>query len=472
MLRPYEEGHRDMHKRPNIVFVFADQLRGSSLGHVGQEQVLTPNLDCFAEQGIRFTRAVSNAPLCCPMRASLITGQHPLSHGILGNDILLREDAPSIAKSLSQAGYDTAYIGKWHLDGPDRTAFTPPGPRRHGFDFWAAVNCNHSYLVSYYYRDTPEPIWDTGYEPTAQTDLAIEYLADHAGREEPLCMFLSWEPPHCPYDQVPDTFKRLYDTNSLTPRQNAVDPDMSVTANYYAHISALDHEFGRLLEALDTPELRENTLVVFTSDHGDMLYSHGRGWKCKPWQESVIVPFIARWPGVVPAGVVEDAPFGLVNTVPTLLSLCGVQVPNEMDGEAMPHLLLHTDGPRPTSTPIYFYMKATNPSPDVWRGVVTKSHTYARFREAPWILYDDSADPYQMRNLAEDPSCSQLQQTMERELQSWLAKLGDGFETDLELAKRYGIEVDERGIPPYYYRPEIMRTLHEKRQELTRANQS
>jgi arylsulfatase A-like enzyme len=452
-----------MRKRPNIVFVFADQLRGSSLGHVGQEQVLTPNFDRFAAEGVRFSRAVSNAPLCCPMRASLITGQHPLSHGILGNDILLREDAPSIAKSLSQAGYDTAYIGKWHLDGPDRTGFTPPGPRRQGFDYWAAMNCSHSYTVFYDYRDKPEPIWGTGYQPTEHTDLALEYLADHAGGEKPFCMFLSWEPPHCPYDQVPDTYKRLYD--NATPRSNAVDPDLTVTANYYAHVTALDHQFGRLLDALDTPELRENTLVVFTSDHGDMLYSHGRGWKCKPWQESVIVPFIARWPGVIPAGAVEDAPFGLVNTVPTLLSLCGVEAPAEMDGEAMPHLLTQTQGEKPTSTPIYFYMRATNPSPDVWRGVVTKNHTYARFRETPWVLYDDAADPYQMRNLAEDPAFSELQQSMETELQGWLAKLGDKFETDFKLAERYGIEVDEHGLPPYYYRPEIMRELHRRREE-------
>ena len=128
---------------PNILFVFADQLRGSSLGHVGQEPVLTPNLDAFASQGVRFTRAVANVPLCSPMRASLITGQYPLTHGVIANDIPLRTDTPSIAKSLRAIGYDTGYIGKWHIDLPDRTCFIPPGPRRQGFEFWASCQFSH-----------------------------------------------------------------------------------------------------------------------------------------------------------------------------------------------------------------------------------------------------------------------------------------------------------------------------------------
>lgn len=283
--------------KPNIIFLFADQLRASSLGYVGQEPVLTPNLDKFATEGIRLTRAVANAPLCCPMRASILTGLHPLSHGVVGNDIRLREDVPGIAKSLSAAGYDTAYIGKWHLDGEDRSVFTPPGPRRQGFNYWAACNCNHNYMASYYYGDSPEPIWNSGYEPDAQTDIALEYLSEAANRQEPFCLFLSWGPPHCPYRQLPDKYLQMYDAESLRTRRNAVNPDKGITSGYYAHITALDWNFGRLLEGIDLYGLRDNTIVIFTSDHGDMLFSHDRGWKCKPWHESVIVPFIARWPG-------------------------------------------------------------------------------------------------------------------------------------------------------------------------------
>lgn len=448
---------------PNIVFVFADQLRGCSLGHVGEEQVLTPNIDRFAAQGLRLTRAVSNAPLCCPMRASLITGLHPLSHGILGNDIRLRDDVPSIAKSLSAAGYYTGYVGKWHLDGPDRGCFTPPGPRRQGFEFWAACNCNHNYRVSYYYGDDPEPIWCDEYEPTAQTDVAMRFISDAAAGSRPFCLFLSWEPPHCPYDQAPEEFRRLYDPAAIPPRPNAVNPNMDIIAGYYAHISALDHEFGRLLDKIDELGITEDTLVIFTSDHGDMLFSHDRGWKCKPWAESVIVPFIARWPGTIPAGAVEDTPFGLVNTMPTLLSVCGAEVPAEVEGEPLPHLLLQTDGPRPDSTPIYLYMRATHPSPDVWRGIVTRTHTYARFRNEPWVLYDDAADPYQLTNLVDDLD---LRQSMEAVLDGWLRGLNDDFASDFTLAERCGIEVDEHGIIPCHVNPEITSEMNRRMRAL------
>ena len=446
----------NMNEQPNILFVFADQLRGSSLGHVGQEPVVTPNLDRFAAQGVRFSRAVANFPLCSPMRASLITGQHPLQHGMLANDIMLREDVPCIAKSLSAAGYRTGYIGKWHLDGPDRTGFTPPGPRRQGFEYWAANNCNHNYKVFYYYEDSPEPIWGEGYEPDAQTDLALRYLADAKTDPRPFCLFVSWEPPHCPYDQAPERFKAIYDPDSIPPRPNAVKPDMRTIADYYAHVTALDWNFGRLLDGLDRHGLADSTLVVFTSDHGDMLWSQDRGWKCKPWAESVIVPFIARWPGHIPEGAVEDAPFGLVNTMPTLLAMCGVEIPPEVEGDALPHLLTQTNGVKPESTPIYLYMKATNPSPEPWRGIVTKTHTYARFKKEPWILYDDAADPYQMNNLVGD---DKLRQSLEEQLDAWLARMEDDFASDMVLAERYGITVDERGIPPYRYDQNVMREM-------------
>ncbi|MDO8683296.1 MAG: sulfatase [Armatimonadota bacterium] len=447
--------------KPNILFIFADQLRGSSLGHVGEEPVITPNLDAFARQGVRFTRAIANTPLCCPMRASLLTGTHPLTHGILCNDIPLREDLPTIAKSLKAGGYKTGYIGKWHLDLPDRTCFIPPGPRRQGFDdFWAVHNCNHHYYESYYYRDTPEPIWNEGYEPTEQTDIAINYL--RGAGSDPFCLFLSWGPPHCPYGHVPSRFKDMYFPDTLAVRPNTVNPDRRIIANYYAHITALDWNYGRLMSALDEFGLAENTLVVFTSDHGDMLFSQDRGWKCKPWRESVNVPFIARWPGQIPAGHVETAPFGLVNVTPTLLSLCSADIPNEMEGIAYPQMLLGENGPRPQSTPISYYVRATKKSVSEWRGVVTERYTYARYKNEPWILYDDISDPYQMNNLISDSASDGLRSEMEKELGNWLSSMDDSFQTEDELAERFGIERNESGFAPYSFQPEIIEEINRR----------
>lgn len=254
----------------------------------------------------------------------------------------------------------------------------------------------------------------------------------------------------------------MYDLDSIVPRPNSANPDLKVLAGYYAHITALDWNFGRLMDALARTGLDRDTIVVFTSDHGDMLFSHDHGWKCKPWRESVIVPFIARLPGTIPAGRTEDAPFGLIDVAPTLLAACRAPVPDKMEGAAYPDMLLARDGPRPESTPIYFYIRAVNSQFGTWRGIVTAEHTYARFREEPWVLYDDAADPYQTGNLVDDPGSSQLLARLETQTRHWLEQMGDEFETENELARRLGIDLNEAGMPPYYTRPEILEEIRRR----------
>ena len=147
-----------MPARPNIVFVFSDQHRARTTGYEGAA-VETPAMDRLAAEGVVFDTAVSSIPVCTPWRAALLTGQYPLTNGVFLNDVRLATDRPTLGTILRDAGYDAAYIGKWHLDGDRRGAFTPPGPLRHGFGFWAAANCTHDYLRSFYYRDTPERLW-------------------------------------------------------------------------------------------------------------------------------------------------------------------------------------------------------------------------------------------------------------------------------------------------------------------------
>jgi len=454
---------RDARKeRPNVLFVLADQLRGCSVGHAGQEPVLTPNLDRFADESLRLTRAVANAPVCCPMRASLLTGLHPLAHGVITNDVALPVDVVSIADVLSQNGYHTAYIGKWHLDGPDRGCFTPPGARRHGFQFWAAANCHHNYFEGFYYRDDPEPLWFDDYEPCGQTDLAIEYLANIRRADAPFFLFLSWGPPHCPYEQVPLRFRQMYDAEQIPLRPNVVQADREVIAGYYAHVTALDWNFGRLLRALDRLGLCENTIVVFTSDHGDMLFSHNRGWKCKPWHESVIVPFLIRWPGRVPAGAIDGTPFGLVDVMPSLLGLCGISVPDHVQGMDLSHVLLGKEGFRPRSQIIHQHHCPRTFSFREWRGVITATHTYARFRDQGWVLYDDIRDPYQMQNLIESEEAKNLRAQLDEEVSIWLERLEDEFEPGEELTRRRGLKLDENGIYPCYYQPELLREINKR----------
>ncbi len=447
--------------KPNIIFVMADQMRGSAMGK-GNEEVLTPNLDKFAEEGTLFTRAVSNTPVCSPVRASIITGLHTLSHELVNNDKALRTDVRTLAHCLNDSGYKCSYIGKWHMDCEDRGVFIPPGPRRQGFDdFWASYNCNHRYFEGYYYlNDNPEPVWMDGYEPFGQTEIAVNYINEKATQEEPFFLFLSYGPPHCPYEEVPKKYKDMYPVEKIKLRQNATPrADLNKIAGYYAHISALDECFGNLLEGIEKAGCRENTLVIFTSDHGDMLFSQDRGWKCKPWRESVIVPFIARWPGKIPEERACGSLISHVDIMPTLLSVAGAEIPKGVQGVDMSGLLTGEESKIQDSVFINYPLSPEKFSFREWRGVVTEKYTYARFRENPWVLYDDENDSFQMNNLIDKP---ELVNGLESELNKWLEKLDDSFETSHEVAEKY-YKGSVDGVMPYYENEAIKAEKNKRR---------
>jgi arylsulfatase A-like enzyme len=442
-------------KRPNIVYVFADQMRSTAMGCAGVEPVCTPHLDAFAAEGTRFTNAVSNTPICSPSRATLITGLHPLSHGLVNNDVPLRTDVRGIAHCLNDAGYRCSYVGKWHMDCADRGAFIPPGPRRQGFDdAWAVANCNHAYQQAYYYRDDdPEPVWIDGYEPEAQADIAERVIRERAGGD-PFCLFLSWGPPHCGYRDLPQRHLDRYPPESIRVPPEAADARVvgmddgdgptaeedlhkrRIIGGYYAHVTALDACFGRVLAALREAGIEDETIVVFSSDHGDMLFNHNRGWKCKPWRESVGVPLIVRWPGRVPAGRVTNGPIGVVDHMPTLLGLADVPIPDAVEGVDCSAFAQGDDAAAPECQLIGMPVVMGRFSFREWRGVVTRAHTYARMRDRPWILYDDAADPRQTTNLAAAPERGELRDALEAVLQRELARTNDAFETSVQVADR------------------------------------
>ena len=163
--------------------------------------------------------AVSSMPVCSPMRASFLTGQRPLTHGVFVNDVPLNSDAPSIAKTLAAAGYDTAYIGKWHVNGDGRSAFIPRD-RRQGFNYWKVLECTHDYNHSAYYSDDPKLRYWDGYDAIAQTRDAQEYLRTRAPDTKPFFLVLAWGPPHDPYFTAPERYCAQYDAANLTLRPN------------------------------------------------------------------------------------------------------------------------------------------------------------------------------------------------------------------------------------------------------------
>jgi len=438
-------------RRPNLVFVFADQLRAQSVGFMGNRQVQTPNLDAFAQQGTVFTHAVSCCPVCTPYRASLLTGRYPLSTGMVLNDVPLPVSETTIAQVLRREGYATGYIGKWHLDGPRRGGFTPPGPRRHGFDYWAVANCTHDYMHSHYYRDDPTPIWIEGYDADHQTDLAVRFIERHAGHW-PFCLFVSWAPPHDPYQLMPPEY-RVYQPGDIELPPNCTLDTREDLAGYYSHMTALDRCFGRIEAALGASGIADDTIVVFTSDHGDMLGSQGCHRKQRPWDESIMVPFALRHPGRVPSGLRTPALLNVVDLMPTLLSLAGVAAPTTCEGLDLSHAARGLQqGVRPSSAFLQHCCTFADARDlPVWRGIRTERYTYAETRDGPWLLYDNEDDPYQQHNRVDDRSSAwrQSRDELGDELHAWLDRLDDGFAPREHYWRRFGYTVDQYAQAPY-----------------------
>ncbi len=442
--------------RPNVLFVFGDQWRAEALGYAGNPDVLTPRIDAFSARAVRFTHAVSGCPVCSPWRATLMTGQYPLTHGVFVNDVPVSSEPTCLAECFADAGYDTGYIGKWHIDGRGRSNPIPP-ERRKGFDYWKVRECTHDYNDSFYYAEGPQRLrWD-GYDAEAQTRDARRYITDHAGGD-PFLLMLSWGPPHAPYDTAPQRFRRLYDPARLTLRPNVPpshqDEARQWLAGYYAHCSALDECFGAVVRTLEDTGIADETIVVFTSDHGDMLGSQGETKKQRPWDESILVPMLVRYPAGLTGSAREvSTPVNSPDLMPTLLGLAGLEAPGTVEGSSFaPFLRGEADPPHSAALielPACFHQYAGHNGGREWRGLRTERYTYVIDRGAPWLFYDNDADPYQLENRVTDAAYAPLRMDLDAELRRRLDSRGDHLRPGAELIAEAGYRVDERGDPVY-----------------------
>lgn len=427
-------------KRPNILFILPDQLRAQALGCMGNRDVQTPNIDRLASEGLLFENTFANTPVCCPARANMLTGTYAHRNGIVANDLRLREDQVTIAELLAKAGYRTGFIGKWHLDGgPREPGFIPPGPRRQGFEFWAANECSHQHFRNHYFRDTDKPVPLDKFEAEGWTDVVCDFLDSTKQDKRPFFVTVQMGPPHDPYKAPPEYTKR-YDPARLEMRPNWQEgprtPGRKDIAEYYGMVTAVDDQVGRMMRKLDELGLREDTIVLFSSDHGDMLGSQGRRLKRKPWEESIRVPGILRYPRLVRKPARTDVFLSHVDFAPTLLSLCGVRPPSNMQGADLSTFVRtgKRDGAAgPNSQEAFFQIFGPyegDGTEGAWRGVRTKRYMYARFEDKPWVLYDLQSDPFERNNLAGKPEAASIQRDLEARIAAWMKRTGDSWSYD------------------------------------------
>ncbi len=426
-------------ERPNLVFVFSDQQSWDMLGCYGNPDVRTPRLDQFAQEGIRFLHCISKSPVCTPYRGMLFSGQHPLKTGALSNDIQMRPgNGRYFAEVLRDHGYRLGYFGKWHLYGGDRVRGVPPGPLRYGFDHEFLINnCTLVFDAKrayYWSQDGATRLLYGDWEPYAQTRQAIQFIQQHAAH--PFALFLSWHPPHNWSSEpegygAPDDCLALYDPQRIRLRPS-VEDTQKVRRMYQGHmamITSLDRAFGWLMDALEAHGLKERTIVVFTSDHGDMLLSYG--WtrnKGRAEHLSCRVPLLIRWPGRLRPRTSEML-IGTLDLMPTLLGLMGLPVPNECDGHNLaPALLTERDDDAPDAIPLFFY-------PANWRGLYTRRYTYSVAIAAPDdhpdpasvynVLYDRQTDPWELTNLFHSTTHANLRTELHARMVELLRSYGD-----------------------------------------------
>ncbi|MGE4286327.1 MAG: sulfatase [Phycisphaerae bacterium] len=457
--------------KPNLIFVIADQLGLNNCGYArywnganypNAEHAVTPNIDKFAAEGINFKNCVSNMPVCSAFRATLMTGKYTTSNGMVINEIRMNPYQECLGHAITRANYNTAYIGKWHMYAnvlgdhfnPDNS-FVPRGPDRLGFNgYWAAYNYHHEYYNSYYHTESKEKIFfpDGVYEPDGQTDMAIDWLRCRGLKStRPFAIVLSWGTPHAPWreDNVPaeylDVFRNITLPNPPNYKPTNDDPYADSWASltdagranleswrkiYYAMTANLDWNFGRLTQYLADSGLDKDTVVVFTSDHGEMFGSQGRVAKNTFYEEASRIPFLMRWPGRIPAGAVSEACISSVDFMPTMLGLLGVAIPSRVEGDDLSHLALGDEGYEPE----FALLQNTGACAAwtdgyEWRAIRDKQYTYAMYKvDGKELLFDNDADPYQMTNLAEDPAYNVKRNEMKAKMYAKMESISDNFD--------------------------------------------
>ena len=461
-------------KKPNILFVFPDQHARDMVGCYGNRDLLTPNLDNFASEGVKFEECISSSPVCTAYRGMLMSGQHSLYNGAITNDVpLLANNGKYFGEVLRDAGYKMGYIGKWHIYGGNRNQPIPPGKMRYGFDgTFLSDNCHVDFrpFKSYFWNDKGEKVFFDEWEVFGQTNQALEFLDNCSPEsEDPFALFVSWHPPHewgihqdsliYQYDTISELMN-LYDPEKIHLRPS-VEDNLAVRRSYqgyYGMISGVDTAFGWLMEKLRKKGLEDNTLVVFTSDHGDNLNSYNATIdKNLPQDTSTRVPLLMRFPNRLSKNTSSNILIGSMDIMPTILGLLDLKVPESVQGRDLSTSILKRDDDAVESVPLFFL----NP---MWRGVYTRRYTYGfgvvgmfthepngelGFKNFPVkSLYDRQSDPYQLKNLYGDRNAASLQREMERLTQKWLDHFGDpGIELSTEELSRIYLWSEGHAIP-------------------------
>jgi len=424
--------------RPNLLFIFTDQQHRYALGCMDNPNVETPHLDRLAQRGVLFRRCYSNDPICGPFRGTLMTGQYSSRCGVTDNGKPLPQGTTTFADAFRAGGYQTSWVGKWHLGGNGNGPI--PESLRGGFQRFQGYQCYNGFYRDVCFYDEHDQEHRFEYHRTdVTTDLALSELERLKGRGHPFLLMMSYQAPHYPEQPAPEYAARYagravvrrpncQDIDPFTPtfsprspRPVDLDPDFQRYGNnldeyirlYNAMCTQIDTNVGRLLAKLAQLGIEDNTLVVFTSDHGDMQGSHGLKNKCLPHEESSGIPLIVCGPGIAGERVTDHLVSG-IDMLPTCLGMAGLDPVPGVDGVNIAPFLR---GDSDTTQPAVFVERGD------WCMIVKEGWKLAAERQddglAPMLMTHLDADPYELHNRAEDPDCAGLRTALLAELSAW-----------------------------------------------------
>lgn len=462
-------------QKPNLLFVFSDQQTFDMVGCYGNQQIITPNIDKLAAEGLLFTRCFSNSPICTPFRGMLMSGQYSLYNGCYVNDRpLVPGHGKKFAEVLRDAGYHTGYIGKWHLLGGDRNRPIPPGEMRYGFDeLFYSNNCHVDFRQGkcFFWNENNEKEYFDDWEVYGQTKQAIRFLEEQKDSKKPFALFVSWHPPHdwgkfkgddgkmhYKYD-APDELMAYYNRDSIKVRPGIEStPDLRrMYHGQMAMTTGVDIAFGQLMEKLREIGADENTIIIFTSDHGDMLeFDQAVFPKQYPHDYSLHIPFILKFPKKIKENATTGLLFGALDMMPTILGLMGLEIPKECQGKNLSEAIINGNEDAVDFVPIWLHEGMG------FRGVITKDFTFAQQKDGDSRLhnkmFDRVNDPYQITNLINDEKFDAKKQELWKMTQSWMQSIGDEFYNQAEIDS---VVMNSGAVDNQYKRPiDLLRNVN------------
>ena len=452
---------------PNIIICMCDQLRAFEVHCYGNEVIQTPNIDRLATEGVRFDIAVTNNPVCMPARSIVLTGQYSRTCcGNVNNFVALSPDGgwimpeyprrgrphlkdPTLPEILHANGFYTAAIGKWHIHS---------WPHDIGFDYYLIPRVYHVYVGQKFTENGGPEFIPEGFTVDFEAEKVGEFLQLQKDSDQPFFLYYNISPPHLPYFDIPNRYQTMYKPEDMPIRENAfidgkMPYDMRVFksyvydrkyydfglpfteeisddfdlrhlyALYYGSITWVDDTIGKLLKNIESAGLEEDTIVIFTSDHGDILGSHGRWQKGRVYQEATKIPLVWRVPGTEKGKVVKKQVGSLIDIMPTLLDLLGIEIPGHIQGQSFASIIqakskklqqnytfiesaIHGVAIR---TPRYIFGKRLN-------------YDNRQLNDERTLFFDIEKDPFELENLAESVQHKDLRNELEELLERWNAE--------------------------------------------------